>query len=194
VALEPGNARLRMGLSRLAMINGKYDVAAKQLETALQNGHIDRYSEIRTRMMLAQVYRRSQQYDKAVGEYMCLLKKEQRPEVKCALLFSLANLYKRANKKDLARETYQKILEITKKERVHASQFIHSRATFRMRRLVRTHHPVEKQNPKKEKGMQVEEHPDVAAFRAKVANLKDMDLYSAPEVHEMLLKMLDATQ
>ena len=46
----------------------------------------------------------------------------------------------------------------------------------------------------KEKGMQVEEHPDVAAFRAKVANLKDMDLYSAPEVHEMLLKMLDATR
>jgi len=46
----------------------------------------------------------------------------------------------------------------------------------------------------KEKGMQVEEHPDVAAFRAKVANLKDMELYSAPEVHEMLLKMLDATR
>jgi len=46
----------------------------------------------------------------------------------------------------------------------------------------------------KEKGMQVEEHPDVAAFRAKVADLKDMDLYSAPEVQEMLLKMLEATQ
>lgn len=46
----------------------------------------------------------------------------------------------------------------------------------------------------KEKGMQVEEHPDVAAFRAKVANLKDMELYSAPEVHEMLLKMLEATR
>ncbi|MBW1866903.1 MAG: TRAP transporter substrate-binding protein [Deltaproteobacteria bacterium] len=46
----------------------------------------------------------------------------------------------------------------------------------------------------KEKGMQVEEHPDVAAFRAKVANLKNMELYGAPEVKEMLLKMLEATQ
>ena len=46
----------------------------------------------------------------------------------------------------------------------------------------------------KEKGMQVEEHPDLAAFRVKVADLKDMDLYSAPEVQEMLLKMLEATQ
>ncbi len=46
----------------------------------------------------------------------------------------------------------------------------------------------------KEKGMQVEEHPDLAAFRAKVAGLKDMDLYSAPEVKAMLLKMLAATR
>jgi TRAP-type C4-dicarboxylate transport system substrate-binding protein len=46
----------------------------------------------------------------------------------------------------------------------------------------------------KEKGMQVEEHPDIAAFRAKVANLKDMDLYSDPKVHDLLLKMLKATQ
>ena len=45
-----------------------------------------------------------------------------------------------------------------------------------------------------EKGMKVEEHPDIAAFRAKVANLKDMDLYSDPKVHDLLLKMLKATQ
>ena len=46
----------------------------------------------------------------------------------------------------------------------------------------------------KEKGMKVEEHPDIASFRAKVANLKDMDLYSDPKVHDLLLKMLKATQ
>ena len=41
-------------------------------------------------------------------------------------------------------------------------------------------------------GMQVELHPDVAAFRAKVANIKDMDLYSDPKVKALLLKTLDA--
>jgi len=46
----------------------------------------------------------------------------------------------------------------------------------------------------KSKGMQVEENPDIAAFRARVANLKDMDLYSDPRVNAMLLKMLKATQ
>jgi len=46
----------------------------------------------------------------------------------------------------------------------------------------------------KEKGMQVEENPDIAAFRARVTNLKDMDLYSDPKVKGMLLKMLKATQ
>jgi tripartite ATP-independent transporter DctP family solute receptor len=46
----------------------------------------------------------------------------------------------------------------------------------------------------KEKGMQVEEHPDIAAFRAKVANLKDMELYSDPKVKALLLKMLKATK
>ncbi len=46
----------------------------------------------------------------------------------------------------------------------------------------------------KEKGMQVEEHPDIAAFRAKVANLKNMDIYSAPEVHKMLMKILNAVK
>ncbi len=46
----------------------------------------------------------------------------------------------------------------------------------------------------KEKGMRVEEHPDIAAFRAKVANLKNMDIYSAPEVHKMLMKILNAVK
>ena len=42
--------------------------------------------------------------------------------------------------------------------------------------------------------MQVEENPDIDAFRAKVAKLKDIDLYSAPKVKAMLLKMLKATK
>ena len=46
----------------------------------------------------------------------------------------------------------------------------------------------------KEKGMQVVEHPDVAAFRAKVAGLKNMDIYSAPEVHKMLMEILNAVK
>ncbi|MBT8374419.1 MAG: TRAP transporter substrate-binding protein [Deltaproteobacteria bacterium] len=46
----------------------------------------------------------------------------------------------------------------------------------------------------KEKGMLVEEQPDIAAFRAKVANLKNMDLYSDPRVKAMLIKLLDATK
>ncbi len=46
----------------------------------------------------------------------------------------------------------------------------------------------------KEKGMQVEEHPDLAAFRAKVAKLKDMDLYKNPKVHALLLKIIEATK
>jgi TRAP-type C4-dicarboxylate transport system substrate-binding protein len=45
-----------------------------------------------------------------------------------------------------------------------------------------------------EKGMQVVTQPDVAAFRAKVANLKDMDIYSDPRVKALLMKMLEATQ
>jgi tripartite ATP-independent transporter DctP family solute receptor len=45
-----------------------------------------------------------------------------------------------------------------------------------------------------EKGMQVVEHPDLQAFRAKVANLKNMDLYSDPKVHAMLEKMIAATK
>ncbi|PID73194.1 MAG: ABC transporter substrate-binding protein [Desulfobacterales bacterium] len=46
----------------------------------------------------------------------------------------------------------------------------------------------------REKGMQVEENPDLAAFRAKVANLKDMDLYADPAVQDLLKRMLDATR
>jgi tripartite ATP-independent transporter DctP family solute receptor len=46
----------------------------------------------------------------------------------------------------------------------------------------------------KEKGMIVEEHPDLASFRAKVAGLKDMDLFKEPKVKALLLKMIEATK
>lgn len=46
----------------------------------------------------------------------------------------------------------------------------------------------------KEKGMVVEEKPDLASFRAKVAGLKDMDLFKEPKVHTLLLKMMEATK
>ena len=46
----------------------------------------------------------------------------------------------------------------------------------------------------KEKGMEVEEHPDIDAFRAKVAGLKDMDLYSEPRVQALLMEILNATR
>ena len=46
----------------------------------------------------------------------------------------------------------------------------------------------------KEKGMQIVENPDVTAFRARVAGLKDMDLYKDPKVKEMLLKILAAVK
>ena len=46
----------------------------------------------------------------------------------------------------------------------------------------------------KEKGMVVEENPDIDAFRAKVAGLKDMDLYSEPRVQALLMEMLNATR
>lgn len=46
----------------------------------------------------------------------------------------------------------------------------------------------------KKKGMIVEEHPDLASFRAKVANLKDMDLFKEPKVHALLLKIMAATK
>ena len=43
------------------------------------------------------------------------------------------------------------------------------------------------------KGMIVEKNPDVAAFRAKVKDLKNMDLYSDPRVKSLLERMLEAT-
>jgi tripartite ATP-independent transporter DctP family solute receptor len=46
----------------------------------------------------------------------------------------------------------------------------------------------------KQKGMQIEAHPDIDAFRSKVAGLKDMDLYSEPRVQALLIEMLNATQ
>jgi len=46
----------------------------------------------------------------------------------------------------------------------------------------------------KEKGMQIEENPDVDAFRSKVSNLKDMDLYSEPRVQALLIEILNSTK
>jgi tripartite ATP-independent transporter DctP family solute receptor len=46
----------------------------------------------------------------------------------------------------------------------------------------------------KEKGMEIVENPDIDAFRAKVADLKEMDLYQDPQVKEMLLKIMEAVQ
>jgi len=46
----------------------------------------------------------------------------------------------------------------------------------------------------KEKGMQVEEHPDIDAFRSRVAAFKDMDIYQDPKVQALLIKILDATK
>ena len=46
----------------------------------------------------------------------------------------------------------------------------------------------------KAKGMQVEEQPDLTSFRAKVATLKDMEIYSDPEVQALLVKILAATR
>ncbi len=46
----------------------------------------------------------------------------------------------------------------------------------------------------KEKGMIVEENPDIDSFRGKVAGLKDMELFQEPKVHSLLLKMLEATR
>ncbi len=46
----------------------------------------------------------------------------------------------------------------------------------------------------KEKGMQIEMNPDVASFRAKVAKLKDMELFKEPRVKTFLLKVMEATR
>jgi len=46
----------------------------------------------------------------------------------------------------------------------------------------------------KDKGMQVEEYPDIAAFRKQVADLKNIDLFSDPKVQALLLKALELTR
>ncbi|HIP37891.1 MAG TPA: TRAP transporter substrate-binding protein [Desulfocapsa sulfexigens] len=46
----------------------------------------------------------------------------------------------------------------------------------------------------KDKGMTIEENPDLASFRAKVADLKDMDLFKKPKVQTLLLKMIEASK
>jgi len=46
----------------------------------------------------------------------------------------------------------------------------------------------------KDKGMQVEENPDVNSFREKVANLKDMDLFKDPKVQDLLQRVMAATK
>jgi tripartite ATP-independent transporter DctP family solute receptor len=46
----------------------------------------------------------------------------------------------------------------------------------------------------KEKGMQIEENPDVDSFRAKVADLKDMDLFKEPRVRDLLMRVENATK
>jgi tripartite ATP-independent transporter DctP family solute receptor len=46
----------------------------------------------------------------------------------------------------------------------------------------------------KEKGVQVEDNPDLAAFRAKVVDIKANELYSEPRVQALLVKMLEATR
>ena len=46
----------------------------------------------------------------------------------------------------------------------------------------------------KEKGMQVEENPDIQSFRSRVADIQQMDLYGNPKVQALLQKILTATQ
>ena len=46
----------------------------------------------------------------------------------------------------------------------------------------------------REKGMQIVENPDTQAFRDKVAKLSESGMFKDPAVHELLIKMLDATK
>lgn len=46
----------------------------------------------------------------------------------------------------------------------------------------------------KEKGMIVEEHPNLDSFRARVAGLKDMKLFKEPKVHALLKRIMAATK
>ena len=45
-----------------------------------------------------------------------------------------------------------------------------------------------------EKGMIIEAHPDVAALRERVSDMKNMELYRDPRVNALLLKMIEATK
>ncbi|WP_373497857.1 TRAP transporter substrate-binding protein [Desulfococcus sp.] len=46
----------------------------------------------------------------------------------------------------------------------------------------------------KEKGMQVEENPDISSFRERTDRLKEMDLYQDPKVKSLLTRMIEATR
>jgi TRAP-type C4-dicarboxylate transport system substrate-binding protein len=46
----------------------------------------------------------------------------------------------------------------------------------------------------KEKGMAVEESPDLAAFRTKLVSLQSNPIYSDPRVNDLLRRMLEATR
>lgn len=46
----------------------------------------------------------------------------------------------------------------------------------------------------KDKGMQIEEQPDIDAFRKQVADLKNIDLFSDPKVQALLSKALEQTR
>ncbi|MBC2735922.1 MAG: TRAP transporter substrate-binding protein [Desulfobacteraceae bacterium] len=46
----------------------------------------------------------------------------------------------------------------------------------------------------KEKGMEVEESPDLAAFRTKLVSLQSNSIYSDPTVNDLLRRMLEATR
>jgi len=46
----------------------------------------------------------------------------------------------------------------------------------------------------KKKGMQIDETPDIASFRVKVVDLKDMALFKDPEVQSLLKRLMDAVK
>ncbi|CAB5129351.1 TRAP-type C4-dicarboxylate transport system, periplasmic component [Olavius algarvensis associated proteobacterium Delta 3] len=46
----------------------------------------------------------------------------------------------------------------------------------------------------KDQGMRVVETPEINAFRAKVAGIKDTDIYQDPRVRDLLIRVLEATQ
>ncbi len=46
----------------------------------------------------------------------------------------------------------------------------------------------------REKGLQIEEKPNVDSFRARVAGLKDMELFREPRVQDLLRRVMEATR